>query len=292
MARISRSIDLRNAENLVSAVGTLEFGAVLARFMRERVGSDHVTCLTYDDVAGLVCLLNDGDVRDRWAQGLMRIYVEKYFRLDPNLEKLVTPLSRASHSVVPFDPNRLPSTQYRTLFWRRSPFADKCSLIFFDEEIGFYCNLYRSSGNPPFTVAERAEVNAIGKFVAGLLRAHLRIVQATSPRPRLRRKISAKPPAEGGLGQLSSREKIVMNLILVGQSNEAIALDQGVSLNTVKTYRKRLYRKLNVSTSNELHARFGKTNSSQAPVLGTGAAGSRSGLKRAGLSEEPAAWRR
>ncbi|MCK9513906.1 MAG: helix-turn-helix transcriptional regulator [Pigmentiphaga sp.] len=56
---------------------------------------------------------------------------------------------------------------------------------------------------------------------------------------------------------LSRNERVVLKLLLTGMSNEAIGLDQDISINTVKTYRKRLYKKLEVSTVNELHSRYG-----------------------------------
>jgi len=268
VAQISRSIDLASAEELLDAVGSSAFGPALARFMDRRMNADHVTCLTYSDSEGLDCIFNTGKVQDRWAKGLMSTYVEKYFRLDPNMEKVVMPLSRESHTVIAFDPDRLPSTQYRTHFWKRSPFADKCSLIFFDHEIGFYFNVYRSSGNVSFSKKERSELNHIGRFLAGLLRAHFRLVR-THCAPEPANGVQGKDDSRGGFGgldQLSAREKVVMDLILVGQSSEAIALDQGVTVNTVKTYRRRLYRKLNVSTLNELHAKFGRTKRESTPT--------------------------
>jgi len=49
-------------------------------------------------------------------------------------------------------------------------------------------------------------------------------------------------------------EAAVCARIVTGYSNEAIALDLGISFHSVRTYRKRAYAKLNVTSQNELFA--------------------------------------
>ena len=53
-------------------------------------------------------------------------------------------------------------------------------------------------------------------------------------------------------GSLPRRELQVCTLIASGTSSEGIALELGVSLNTVLTYRKRAYVRLGISSQNEL----------------------------------------
>lgn len=51
---------------------------------------------------------------------------------------------------------------------------------------------------------------------------------------------------------LTRRERAVCGLIAIGLSSEAIALTLGISINTVLTFRRRAYSRLNISTQNEL----------------------------------------
>jgi DNA-binding CsgD family transcriptional regulator len=53
---------------------------------------------------------------------------------------------------------------------------------------------------------------------------------------------------------LSSREAAVCARIVTGYSNEAIALDLDLSFHSVRTYRRRAYAKLQVTSQNELFA--------------------------------------
>ncbi|MGE4340283.1 MAG: hypothetical protein AB7E55_30670, partial [Pigmentiphaga sp.] len=123
-------------------LGSDDFGFELARLMDASIGADHVMCLAYTERQGLQCVLNSGSVRGPWGQSLMELYMQKYFRLDPNLEVVITPRELFQPSVLAFDPQRLPSAQYRSVFWSRSPFSDKCSLMFSDGLISLYCNFY------------------------------------------------------------------------------------------------------------------------------------------------------
>ncbi|QBR03670.1 helix-turn-helix transcriptional regulator [Paraburkholderia pallida] len=51
---------------------------------------------------------------------------------------------------------------------------------------------------------------------------------------------------------LTSRERTVCIGILTGYTSEGIALNLGISINSVLTYRKRVYEKLGITSQNEL----------------------------------------
>ncbi|MFT4068186.1 helix-turn-helix transcriptional regulator [Paraburkholderia sp.] len=51
---------------------------------------------------------------------------------------------------------------------------------------------------------------------------------------------------------LTARERTVCIGILTGYTSEAIALNLGISINSVLTYRKRVYEKLRITSQNEL----------------------------------------
>ena len=52
--------------------------------------------------------------------------------------------------------------------------------------------------------------------------------------------------------QLSPREIEVCVRIMLGITSEGIGIDLGISRNTVLTYRKRAYARLNISSQNQL----------------------------------------
>jgi DNA-binding CsgD family transcriptional regulator len=55
---------------------------------------------------------------------------------------------------------------------------------------------------------------------------------------------------------LSGREREVLAWSAIGLTSEGIALQLNIGLNTVQTYRKRAYRRLSISSQNELMHRL------------------------------------
>jgi len=70
-----------------------------------------------------------------------------------------------------------------------------------------------------------------------------------------------------GAGRLSRRESEVAHMILQGHSSQSISLHLGISLTTVKSHRRNLYAKLNISTQQELFAAFLAALPTLSPVL-------------------------
>ncbi len=69
---------------------------------------------------------------------------------------------------------------------------------------------------------------------------------------RLKFDIGKKTYSEFDLGLvLSSVEKAVLQRAKKGMSSEEIAKDLGISVNTIKTHRMRIFKKLNVTSINE-----------------------------------------
>jgi len=64
---------------------------------------------------------------------------------------------------------------------------------------------------------------------------------------------------EFGKGILTEREQSVVKMILIGHSSNSIALTLGISLSTVKSHRRNIYAKLNISSQAELFNNFVQT---------------------------------
>jgi DNA-binding CsgD family transcriptional regulator len=59
-----------------------------------------------------------------------------------------------------------------------------------------------------------------------------------------------------GQGQLTPREREVVEYTLKGHSAEAIRQILGIAAGTVRTHRRNIYAKLDISSQGELFARF------------------------------------
>jgi DNA-binding NarL/FixJ family response regulator len=67
--------------------------------------------------------------------------------------------------------------------------------------------------------------------------------------------VSAPEPQPGGPELLTPREADVLDQLQTGRSNSEIAAALNVSIETVRTHAKRIYRKLGVKTRRDLRAR-------------------------------------
>lgn len=253
---------LRGVQAVCNAVGTEGFGEAVFQFWRHFVPLHHHMCVVYRGGPGYECLFAGGTlVSTRLAWDLAHLYCTRYYRLDPTFERVIRYRAGDDVQVVHLDMKAVPSSQYKSVFWRRFGFGDRCSLSFARGDLIFCINLYRSNHIRPFTGPECGLIEEVGKVIAGLIYAHYHLAQqrpapAGSP-PAIVERYPVDRTRHDKLLSLSRNERVVLKLLLTGMSNEAIGLDQDISINTVKTYRKRLYKKLEVSTVNELHSRYG-----------------------------------
>jgi len=255
MFQPARSLDLPSAARLVQSIGGAGFDAALQDFFHRQMGIEHLNCLSYSGRSGFDCFVNVARTKQDNVDGLTQAYLERYFRLDPHFEQVVSMDTARLGLLLRFDARRIPSAQYRSVFWQRTRFRDKLSLVFHHDALTFYCNFYRTDEAGAFSSDDVQKMQALVPLVEGLVRAHRHAID----NPQRALPDGPSSSARPALAQLSARERLIMDLVLAGLSNEAIALDQHLSLNTVKTYRRRLYAKLQVSTANELHARYGRS---------------------------------
>jgi len=254
-------IPLPAIESIVDAVGTGRFAHCILKFLQELMPMGQIACLIYQGPKGFAPLFLVGDIATpRVSSNLEQQYCERYFRLDPNLSTIQNFNPYDSFRIARFDAGTLPSSQYRSVFWQRQGYGDKCSLIFYRDGHVFYCNFYRAVDTEHFSRAEYETIERLAPLLSSLISKHYRLTKTESPDgfggvaqpsyvPMVPRHEATEAPS------LSPRENMVLQLLLTGLNNEAIALDQNLSINTIKVYRRRLYKKLGVTSLNELYAK-------------------------------------
>lgn len=127
--------------------------------------------------------------------------------------------------------------------------VDRISLVRIDCTRILFVNLYRDKPSGPFRDSELDELKSASGFLFAL------VTRQSAEDPGLR---NARTIAEGvahieaALPDLPRRESQVCAGIAIGMSSEGIALELGITMNTVLTYRKRIYARLGISSQNEL----------------------------------------
>lgn len=132
----------------------------------------------------------------------------------------------------------------------RRPACCRAAVVIRRPEDSLVVDLLGPPGMEGFTdEAKRRLVDCAGA-VASAVQRHFELM-----RPSVRPSLSAwsrQMQRLPGLPPLSSQEAVVCAHILEGHSNKTIALDEGISVHSVVTYRRRAYSKLNITSLNEL----------------------------------------
>jgi DNA-binding CsgD family transcriptional regulator len=123
--------------------------------------------------------------------------------------------------------------------------VERFSIMAQDAEGTLRLNFYRDHAHGGFDATEREGLVDTAELLLALLRQHEGASRPAAP-VLLRRRLREAMPA------LTDREMDVCAGIISGRTSEGIALTLGVSINTVRTYRKRAYARLGITSENEL----------------------------------------
>jgi len=242
---------IQRAGAMLDCVGTEEFGQHLFESLAEVVSLDHVAIFTFSESNGVLPIVMGGLLPTDVARSLSLAYVDRYHPLDPN-RPLIDRADSGRQITLRFDPGRIESRRYWDFFFSSPRLIDKVSIIRRKDGACHYCNFYRKGSSGHFEEDERSGLEALAPLVIGSVHHHF---DALTRHPGNSVDMSRRT-TDGGWSDkagLSEREKAVCERIVMGFSTEAIALDLGLKPTTVKTFRKRAYAKLGVSSMNELH---------------------------------------
>lgn len=139
------------------------------------------------------------------------------------------------------------------------------------EEIGFFIplkaglmatySLMRSNGSAAFSEEEFEKLTTIEPMLRLILSQHWRFVNR-NPEHRTRQiwSIHGEAMEEAferfAADRLTTRQRLIVQLILRGHSNLSISLRLGITEGTVKIHRKAIYDRLDISSQSELFSMF------------------------------------
>lgn len=173
------------------------------------------------------------------------------YRRDGSFDRLRHPDARAGEAqVLHMRADEAPNEEHRDAIYRAHAMLERLSVAALEEDGSVLAvNLYHHEHQGPFSDAERERFGLLAPLVLATVRRHLQLTLAAGPAdPRAR--LLAECPG------LTTRELDVCERLLRGWSYDGIALDLGVSLATVKTYRARAFGRLGLHFRSELFARF------------------------------------
>lgn len=143
--------------------------------------------------------------------------------------------------------------QHRTRVYEAHGMAERVSVVQHRDDAIFAINFYRHEHQRPFSDGQLSDFESLAPVLLSLAQKQIELT-----RPRLTRKNNSEWTQQ--LRQfepaLSARELQVCARLLTGMTQEGIALDLGLGLPTVKTYRNRAFARLGIHFKSELFALF------------------------------------
>lgn len=244
---------MHGLDRVIACLGDPGFGEALLGSVNTAARVDHCALIRFDGARTARLVASASRPGLRVPQAVQEEYIDHFQRLDPN-RRLFGRAAPGQALVSRMMRERVPAAEYRLRCYDRPGLVDRVSVIA-ESQGDWYClNLFRRRESGPFAVAEAAALEAQAALLAALAVRHDRIVHPgvllTPARP--------LEGIEARLGQLdvrlTARERAVLARIVCGMTSEGIALDLGIGVNSVLTYRKRAYAKLRIGSQNALFA--------------------------------------
>jgi DNA-binding CsgD family transcriptional regulator len=237
----------RQAIGLVDVVGRPAFSSVLFGLAREVLGCEHVTAFSLDGHCSPRVVLAENTGRERLAFAVAKKYTAYYWRLDPANRVFGRVGAGDDFWCVRISSRDIIDSAYRSHCYNAVGLDHRLSISHVRRGRTYRLNFYSGHGRTFSEAAAASVFNAADLLMALICRHDAE--SAVSPvldRETFAQQLRAVAP------ELSARELEVAVLIASGLSSHGIALELGISINTVLTYRKRAYTRLDISTQNEL----------------------------------------
>jgi DNA-binding CsgD family transcriptional regulator len=247
---------------IVSAIGTTDFAPSLIEAL------EHVTPFNYSVIFAYCSAARPLDLFDTFPAAKRRIFVDDYqagpYLLDPLFIARPEAWGPGPHRVADLAPDRFPQSQYFQSYYVQTGLSEE--IAFFapiNGETRVVISLMRDAAKlPPFAIRERKRLSSIAPLVAAASAQNWKDIEDRfSGRGRGRKieeteRILASAFHRFGAGKLTAREAEIVELVLKGNSSEAIGKRLGIATGTVRIHRKNIYMKLGINSQGELFSRF------------------------------------
>ena len=171
--------------------------------------------------------------------------------LDPNYAE-IRRQAEGQATWYEYNDGRGYSEHFRQKFLDSCGISDIFSFSVCQDRISYYVVFMRTGGRT-FASAQRWLLTQVGEVIAANVRKHFSYMHAIKGQNQfLIGRVLSEAPL---FCAITPRERLVCVGILTGHTSESIAMNLSISINSVLTYRKRLYEKLGISSQNELFAR-------------------------------------
>lgn len=240
--------------DVIRRTGKPEFETLLWSLLQTVVLPDNLLVLAFQDFGSPLVLYRRGDHSQVFAE-LDRIYHSGAFRLDPYFELHSQRVPAGAYRLRDVAPDAFHRSRYFIEYYEQTTLIDEITFIA-NPAPGVSLNICLgrdATSGKAFSAREVEACQRLAPIVAALAEAHWAGIGQSSPTLAEDPAVSLAHAARSTRQiSLSPRQAEVALLILRGHSTVSISLRLGVSVQTVKVFRKQLYARCNVSSQAQL----------------------------------------
>ncbi|WP_322067009.1 helix-turn-helix transcriptional regulator [Burkholderia ubonensis] len=233
-------------DNIILSIGRPEFGDVLFDAFRREMRVRQVVLFKFSDPSSIASLAARDDRDDHSALLLVQKYFTRYHAFDP-FRKQCTAAPTRNVKWMRFTVREIAEDEYSQRMFVEPGIVGKLSVIVQRPDGAICLSLYRDKQEGDFCADDLNVIDNVKAPLAAAIERHAELTPASRAQNLMHIGLLLQSGRD-----LSQREAQVCARIVSGYSNEAIALDLVLSVHSVRTYRKRAYWKLGVTSQNEL----------------------------------------
>lgn len=236
--------------DVVEAVGGERFGEALLNYLRVLCGADHcaVFLLEKDSVSEIATGSWDGS-ETAHRQALLYA-TQQHWRNDPMICEARQRVQQGHASIVRFKIEELLNNDLRHLIYPKV--RERVMICGRRADAIFGLSILRTEGQAVFSDEAVGRLSGVADLLLALMAKHAAVLLRT---PRPEQALASLEEIESCMVAMTDfprRELEVCARIVYGMSAPGIAVDLGIKPESIKTYRSRGYRRLDIGCEREL----------------------------------------
>lgn len=235
---------------LVSDIGTKKFEASLTDFAGRTVHCRQITAFAIKDDGSPKTVALFATDKAEAVKSAAKRYCDVHWRRDPTNTIHATAQTGKENYAILMGRADVDDSEFLSDCYVRPGVGYRLSIVTRHGADLLKISFHRPADEGEFSEGSIVALLDRGPVLASLIFRHVELTSSTTvtnfDRTHFEALLSTRCPA------LTGRERTVCSMIAIGMSSEAIALTLQISVNTVLTFRRRAYSRLNISTQNEL----------------------------------------
>ena len=239
--------------SVINAIGNVDFESELSSFLYRRYGAEHFAVLRFTPERPFEVVAVSLDGTDT-AHRQIGLYLDRqYWRFDPNAIEAQRMIGKHATSLMRLNIGNLPDRDMRDSLYGRTRICERVLLCGGGDDYTIGLSVLRPEARGVFA---EAEIDSLGQNCETLLAILNKHVSLVSRRSELTAALTSVDEILSYIdlapANLPRREAEVCARLIGGVSALGIALELGISEETVNTYRKRSYQRLGIASQREL----------------------------------------